>query len=52
MSRVQLKKIDKRYGEKTAVSGLDLECENGEFVVLFGRPVLAQKHDAQDDRRR
>ena len=38
MSRVQLKKIDKRYGEKAAVSDLNLECENGEFVVLFGRP--------------
>jgi ABC-type sugar transport system ATPase subunit len=38
MSRVRLKKIEKRYGEKTAVSDLDLECENGEFVVLFGRP--------------
>jgi ABC-type sugar transport system ATPase subunit len=38
MSRVQLKKIDKQYGEKAAVSGLDLDCENGEFVVLFGRP--------------
>jgi multiple sugar transport system ATP-binding protein len=38
MSRVELKKIDKRYGEKIAISGLNLECENGEFVVLFGRP--------------
>jgi ABC-type sugar transport system ATPase subunit len=38
MSRLKLEKLDKRYGEKSAVSGLDLECENGEFVVVFGRP--------------
>src|SRR5205085_1037286 len=30
--------IEKRYGEQRAVQGLGLECENGEFVVLFGRP--------------
>jgi multiple sugar transport system ATP-binding protein len=38
MSRVQLKKLEKRYGEKAAVSALDLDCENGEFVMIFGRP--------------
>ncbi len=38
MSLIKLEKINKRYGEKSAVSGLDLECGNGEFVVLFGPP--------------
>lgn len=38
MSRVKLEKIDKHYGETPAVSGLNLDCENGEFVVVFGRP--------------
>jgi ABC-type sugar transport system ATPase subunit len=38
MSRIKLEKVEKRYGEKSAVLGVDLECENGEFVVLFGPP--------------
>lgn len=38
MSRIKLNGVEKRYGEKGALQGINLECENGEFVVLFGRP--------------
>jgi ABC-type sugar transport system ATPase subunit len=38
VSRIKLKEIEKRYGEKSAVSDLNLECDNGEFMVLFGPP--------------
>jgi multiple sugar transport system ATP-binding protein len=38
MSQIKLERVHKRYGEKSAVSALDLECEDGEFVALFGRP--------------
>jgi multiple sugar transport system ATP-binding protein len=36
MSSVTLRKVYKRYGEVEVVHGIDLEVEEGEFVVLLG----------------
>ncbi|MEQ1951298.1 ABC transporter ATP-binding protein [Mesorhizobium sp. CN2-181] len=36
MSHIQLKNITKKFGHHTALSGLDLEIEDGEFFVLLG----------------
>ena len=36
MSVVQIKDLTKRFGETTAVQGIDLEIEPGEFVSLIG----------------
>lgn len=36
MSRVELRKLVKRYGGFQAVKGIDLTVEEGEFVVLLG----------------
>jgi NitT/TauT family transport system ATP-binding protein len=36
MSVVQLKDVTKRFGETTALEGIDLEIEPGEFVSLIG----------------
>jgi iron(III) transport system ATP-binding protein len=36
MSKLKLRGIEKRYGDVTAVSGLDLELAQGEFVSLLG----------------
>jgi NitT/TauT family transport system ATP-binding protein len=36
MSVVQIKDVTKRFGETTAVQGIDLEIEPGEFVSLIG----------------
>jgi multiple sugar transport system ATP-binding protein len=38
MSTVKLEGVAKRYGETRGVSDLTLECRDGEFVVIFGRP--------------
>src|SRR5436189_3352866 len=37
MSVVQIKDVTKRFGETTAVEGIDLAIEPGEFVSLIGR---------------
>src|ERR671928_1831391 len=36
MSVVQIKDVTKRFGETTALQGIDLEIEKGEFVSLIG----------------
>ncbi|MFO1037596.1 MAG: ATP-binding cassette domain-containing protein [Geminicoccaceae bacterium] len=36
MARVRLQKLTKRYGDFTAVKGLDLEIADGEFLTLLG----------------
>src|SRR5204862_626276 len=36
MSVVQIKDVTKRFGETTAVEGIELEIEPGEFVSLIG----------------
>src|SRR5256885_9536056 len=36
MSVVQIKAVSKRFGETTALQGIDLEIEPGEFVSLIG----------------
>jgi len=36
VSVVQIKEVTKRFGETTAVQGIDLEIEPGEFVSLIG----------------
>ncbi|AMM85719.1 sugar ABC transporter ATP-binding protein [Martelella sp. AD-3] len=36
MARVQLKSLEKVYGKFKAVHGIDLEIEDGEFMVLVG----------------
>src|SRR5438552_10256376 len=36
MSVVQIRDVTKRFGETTAVEGIDLEIEPGEFVSLIG----------------
>jgi iron(III) transport system ATP-binding protein len=36
MSKLKLRGIEKRYGDVAAVSGLDLELAQGEFVSLLG----------------
>jgi len=36
MSKLALRGIEKRYGDVAAVSGVDLELEEGEFVSLLG----------------
>lgn len=38
MSGIKLDSLTKRYGETVALSNLTLECEDGEFIVLLGRP--------------
>ena len=36
MARVELEKVVKRYGDVTAVDGVDLEVREGEFLSLLG----------------
>ena len=36
MARLCLEKVEKRFGELAIVHGIDLEIEDGEFVVLVG----------------
>ena len=36
MSVVQIKDVTKRFDETTALQGIDLEIEPGEFVSLIG----------------
>jgi ABC-type Fe3+/spermidine/putrescine transport system ATPase subunit len=36
MSKLALRGIEKRYGDVVAVSGVDLELKEGEFVSLLG----------------
>jgi ABC-type sugar transport system ATPase subunit len=36
MAEVKLKKVRKKFGETLAVSNIDLDIEDGEFVVLVG----------------
>ncbi len=36
MTRVALEKLTKRYGSATAVNGIDLNIDDGEFIVLLG----------------
>ncbi|MDQ6436262.1 ABC transporter ATP-binding protein [Mesorhizobium sp. LHD-90] len=36
MAHIQLKKITKKFGSHTALAGLDLEIQDGEFFVLLG----------------
>ena len=36
MAHIQLKNITKKFGAHTALSGLDLEIQDGEFFVLLG----------------
>ncbi len=36
MGRIQLKNVSKSFGEAVIIPGLDLEIENGEFVVFVG----------------
>lgn len=38
MSRVKLDSLTKRFGQTVAISDLSLECQDGEFIVLLGRP--------------
>ena len=36
MTRVALEKLTKRYGAATAVNGIDIAIDDGEFIVLLG----------------
>ena len=36
MTEVTLSKVVKKYGQHQAVHGIDLDIQNGEFVVLVG----------------
>ena len=36
MEKVEVRKLVKRYGEKTVVKELDLTVERGEFMVFLG----------------
>jgi multiple sugar transport system ATP-binding protein len=36
MAHIELKNISKKFGSKTALKGLDLEIEDGQFFVLLG----------------
>ncbi len=36
MSRIELRKVGKRWGEVTAVEPLDLAIADGEFVAILG----------------
>ncbi len=36
MAGVKLEKVTKRYGSKTAVNNLSLDCEEGEFLSIVG----------------
>lgn len=36
MAEVRLEQVEKRFGETTAVTGIDLTIADGEFVVLLG----------------
>src|SRR4051812_4700484 len=36
MASLQLREVIKRYGTTTVIHGVDLEVENGEFVVFVG----------------
>lgn len=38
MSSVKLENAGKKYGETEAVHALSIECNDGEFVALLGRP--------------
>ncbi|MBN9389792.1 MAG: ABC transporter ATP-binding protein [Chloroflexi bacterium] len=38
MSSVKLEALTKKYGDNLAISNLNLECQQGEFIVLLGRP--------------
>ena len=36
MGRIQLKKVEKSFGDVTVIPPLDLEINDGEFVVFVG----------------
>ncbi|TMV56091.1 ABC transporter ATP-binding protein, partial [Thioclava sp. BHET1] len=36
MGKISLQKVTKRFGEVTVIPSLDLEIEDGEFVVFVG----------------
>src|SRR4030095_10094399 len=36
MAEVRLEQVEKRFGDVTAVTGIDLTIHDGEFVVLLG----------------
>jgi len=36
MAEVKLKEVTKKFGNFTAVNRIDLEAQDGEFVVLVG----------------
>ena len=36
MAQIELKQVEKRFGEFQAVQPMDLTIKNGEFVVLLG----------------
>ncbi|UCG69848.1 MAG: heme ABC exporter ATP-binding protein CcmA [Thermoplasmata archaeon] len=36
MSMITVKKLNKRFGRKSVINELDLEVEEGEFLVMFG----------------
>ena len=38
MSTVKLQDVTKKYVDHVAISGVTLECDNGELLVLLGRP--------------
>src|ERR1700754_436493 len=36
MAEVRLEQVEKRFGDVTAITGIDLTIHDGEFVVLLG----------------
>lgn len=38
MSKVKLDALTKRFGQTVAIEDLTLQCEDGEFVAMLGRP--------------
>ena len=47
---VIIKKAVKKYGNFTALNGVDLEIKPGEFFTLLGAVRLRQDHPAAHDR--
>jgi multiple sugar transport system ATP-binding protein len=43
MSYLQLKNVEKAYGDVRVIKGVDLTIEKGEFVVFVGRRAAASR---------